>query len=126
GIFAPELGRALRSMKEPGTAYAGDPQPGHMRDYRDLPDDNLPGHDNGGVHINSGIPNRAFYLAASAIGGNAWEQAGRIWYTTLTERLGPTSDFRAVAEATVQVAGEAFSGAEQAAVRKAWQDVGVL
>ena len=59
-----------------------------MDGYVDLPDDNDPSNDNGGVHINSGIPNRAFYLAATALGGYAWEKAGRVWYVTLTERLG--------------------------------------
>src|SRR6185312_6278273 len=39
--------------------------------------------DNGGVHPNSGIPNRAFYLAASALGGFAWEVTGRIWYNAM-------------------------------------------
>ena len=48
-------------MKEPGTAYndptiGKDPQPGHMKNYVKT------SSDNGGVHINSGIPNRAFYL----------------------------------------------------------------
>ena len=43
--------------------------------------------DDGGVHINSGIPNLAFVLAAGAIGGYAWEKAGKIWYTALTDRL---------------------------------------
>ena len=33
--------------------------------------------DNGGVHINSGIPNHAFYLTAVALGGNAYDKAGR-------------------------------------------------
>ena len=42
--------------------------------------------DNGGVHINSGIPNHAFYLAATALGGHAWERAGRIWYDALHDR----------------------------------------
>ena len=69
-------GRALRDMRNPGTAYddprlGKDPQPAHMDDYVDTQDDN------GGVHINSGIPNRAFVLAADAIGGNAWDAAGR-------------------------------------------------
>ena len=71
-------GVALRSMKAPGTAYddpvlGKDPQPGHMNDFVRT------NQDNGGVHINSGIPNRAFYLAATAIGGKAWDQAGQIW-----------------------------------------------
>lgn len=128
GTLIPELGTALRSMKEPGTAYEGDSQPAHMDDYVDLPDDNDPRNDNGGVHINSGIPNHAFYLAATAIGGNAWEKAGRVWYAALTERLESESDFSATAQATVEVAGEMFDtgGAEQMAVEKAWQEVGVL
>src|SRR5262249_52781956 len=127
GILVPQLGKALRSMEAPGTAFQGDPQPAHIRDYKDLPDDNDPRNDNGGVHINSGIPNRAFCLAAKALGGHAWEKAGRIWYVTLTERLQPDSDFQAAAQATVSVAGDLYSsGVEQEAVQKAWQEVGVL
>lgn len=129
GVLGSALqGRALRSMENPGTAFNMDRQPGHMRDYVDLPDDNDPRNDNGGVHINSGIPNRAFYLAASALGGHAWEKAGRIWYTTLTHSLRPDSEFAAAGEATVAVAGELFGegGLEQRAVRAAWQAVGVL
>jgi Zn-dependent metalloprotease len=126
GTLLPELGRALRSMSEPGTAYAGDRQPGHMDQYVDLPDDNDPGNDNGGVHINSGIPNRAFYLAATALGGYAWETAGRVWYATLTERLGTDSEFVEAAQATVEVAGELYSETEQSAVESAWKEVGVL
>ena len=62
-LLAPGVnGVALRSMAAPGTAYddprlGKDPQPGHMRDYVDTTDDN------GGVHINSGIPNKAFHVA---------------------------------------------------------------
>ena len=62
-------------MKAPGSAYddpvlGKDPQPATFADYVQTTGDN------GGVHLNSGIPNRAFYLAATAIGGNAWEGAG--------------------------------------------------
>src|SRR5699024_6933438 len=84
GLLAPRVtGKALRSMKEPGTAYdddvlGKDPQPSTMDGYVNT------GRDNGGVHINSGIPNRAFYLVATALGGNAWERAGQIWYDVLT------------------------------------------
>jgi Zn-dependent metalloprotease len=59
-VWTPQIqGDALRSMKAPGTAYddpliGKDPQPAHMRDYVDTT------KDNGGVHINSGIPNHAF------------------------------------------------------------------
>jgi Zn-dependent metalloprotease len=129
GILGPALeGVGLRSLMEPGTAYQGDRQPGHMDDYLDLPDDNDPKNDNGGVHINSGIPNRAFYLAATAIGGNAWEKAGKVWYTTLTEKLNPRSEFVDTAEATVQVAADLFGSGcgEESAIRHAWEEVGVL
>src|SRR4051812_38581773 len=80
GILVESLGQALRSLKAPGTAFKFDDQPAHMDDYRDLPDDNNPRNDNGGVHINSGIPNKAFYLAAVAINAHAWEKVGPIWF----------------------------------------------
>lgn len=129
GILAPELqGAALRSMSAPGTAHIFDDQPDSMAGFQDLPDDGNPVNDNGGVHINSGIPNRAFHLAATAIGGNAWEKPGQIWYQTLTQHLGANSQFQEAAEATVLVAGELFGdgGDEQQAVRSAWETVGVL
>jgi Zn-dependent metalloprotease len=129
GILGSALkGKALRSMKEPGTANDLDRQAGSMDGYVELPADDDPAHDNGGVHINSGIPNRAFYLAATAIGGQAWEAAGRIWYVTLTAHLEAGSDFRAAADATVAVAGDLFgaASAERQAVSGAWKEVGVL
>ncbi|HKB81411.1 MAG TPA: M4 family metallopeptidase [Thermoanaerobaculia bacterium] len=119
-------GAAIRSMKAPGTAYddpvlGKDPQPAHMRDY-----DNT-NSDNGGVHINSGIPNHAFYLAATLLGGKAWEVAGRIWYVTLTQKLDARAQFRDCAEATWEAAGELFGSgaAPQQAVAQAWKQVGV-
>ncbi len=77
-------------MKAPGTAYdddvlGKDPQPDSMDTYVRT------SADNGGVHINSGIPNRAFYLVASELGGNAWEAPGQIWYGTLTSGSLPPS-----------------------------------
>ena len=125
GIMGPGMGEALRSLKAPGTAFKYDNQPAHMDHYVDLPDDTDPHNDNGGVHVNSGIPNHAFYLAAIAIGGNAWEAAGHIWYRVLTERLHANADFKTAAEATVDVAGQDFPDAQEA-VRRAWQQVGVL
>ena len=123
GILGPALkGIALRSMKAPGTAFEGDLQPANMRDYVRA------ASDNGGVHINSGIPNHAFYLAATAIGGHAWEEAGRIWYETLSDRaVGPSTQFHGFAAATVRSAERMFgSGSDQArAVAEAWAAVGV-
>jgi Zn-dependent metalloprotease len=128
GILVPELGQSLRSMSEPDSSQVATPQPAHMADYVDLPDDGDPRNDNGGVHINSGIPNKAFYLVATALGGNAWEVPGQIWYQTLTQRLGPASQFPDAAQATVEAAGELFGagGSEEQAVQQAWEEVGVL
>ncbi len=121
-------GVALRSMKDPGTAYddaliGKDPQPGHMDDYVHT------FSDNGGVHINSGIPNRAFFLAATSIGGFAWDEAGLVWYETLT---GPfmrrIMQFRAFAWLTVYTAAQLFGPGDHVpeAIYEAWQEVGVL
>ncbi len=119
-------GVALRSMKAPGTAYddpvlGKDPQPANMKDYQDV------SYDDGGVHINSGIPNHAFYVAAVEIGGNAWEKAGQVWYVALRDKLKLASNFQDAANLTVQVAGDLFGVAslEQQAVRKGWAEVGI-
>ncbi|MEO9324267.1 protealysin inhibitor emfourin [Nocardioides sp. C4-1] len=121
GLFKPGVSaRALRDMRAPGTAYddprlGADPQVGHLDDYVDTTDDN------GGVHLNSGIPNRAFQLAAVAIGGRSWEGAGPIWFRALTgDQVGPDTDFAGFAAATVAAAGEHAD-----AVRGAWEQVGV-
>ena len=84
--------------------------------------------DNGGVHTNSGIPNHAFYLVASKIGGYAWEKAGRIWYETLRDpRLRPNTSFRAFALLTVANADRLYGhiSTERQAVTEAWNEVGV-
>jgi Zn-dependent metalloprotease len=99
-----------------------DPQPAHMRNYLHTY------QDNGGVHINSGIPNHAFYLAAVALGGNAWEKAGRIWYDALRDsRLRPNSGFRTFARLTVVNAGRVYgqNSPEQHAIHDSWVGVGV-
>jgi len=119
-------GVALRSMKAPGTAYddpvlGKDPQPGHMNDYVNT------SSDNGGVHINSGIPNRAFYFVANQIGGKAWEKAGQIWYVTLRDKLTSSSNFQTCANQTFMVAGALFGAGslEQQAVKFGWSEVGI-
>lgn len=129
GILGSEMkGVALRSMKEPGTAFEGDRQPGSMRDYVDLPDDNNPRNDHGGVHINSGIPNKAFYLAATRLGEYTWQHAGPIWYDALVNSLRPNSQFKDAAEATIASAAKLYGVGQDAekAVRAAWEEVGVL
>ena len=127
GLFTAEVeGAALRSMSAPGTAYdddvlGKDPQPDHLSGYVETDDDN------GGVHINSGIPNRAFFLAADALGGNAWQRAGQIWYDALALELAPDTTFAQFALATVRAAGTRYgeSSAEADAVRAGWSTVGV-
>jgi len=127
GILGSSLhGKALRSMKEPGTAFEFDDQPAHMDGYKNLPDDNNPRNDRGGVHINSGIPNKAFYLVATNLGGNAWDKAGPIWYNALTTKLKESAQFTDAAEATIAAAAELYDQATETAVREAWQEVGVL
>src|SRR5690606_31303342 len=83
GLLTPRgEGEAARSMRHPGTAYdddvlGRDPQPAHFDDYIQTDEDD------GGVHLNSGIPHRAFVLVADALGGHAWDRAGRIWYDAI-------------------------------------------
>ncbi len=126
-IMGPELyGEALRSMRYPGTAYDNailgtDPQPAHY-------DDRYTGSaDNGGVHINSGIPNRAFYLAATELGDTLI--SARIWYHALNF-LAPDATFLQAADQVADSArilvkaGAAPKGAAQI-VRGAWHAVGV-
>ncbi len=121
-------GKALRSMKAPGTAFddpvlGKDPQPDHMDKYVDT------FADHGGVHINSGIPNRAFYLAATEIGGRAWEKTGRIWYeTTRDPRVTEGTKFADFAAVTIDVAKRlpGIKTAEAKAVADAWAQVGVV
>jgi len=119
-------GVALRSMKAPGTAYndpvlGKDPQPAHMKDYVNTISDN------GGVHINSGIPNHAFYVVATQIGGKAWEKAGQIWYIALRDKLTSNSKFQDCANLTYQTAADLFgaNSLEQQAVLKGWSEVGI-
>ena len=127
GLFTAQVkGVALRSMKEPGTAYndpvlGKDPQPAHMRDYVHTSEDN------GGVHINSGIPNHAFYLMAVAIGGNAWEKTGMIWYRAMRDRFTSSTDFQGAADLTFAAAGELYGDGsqEQQSVKYGWDGVGI-
>ena len=118
-------GDALRSMKEPGKAYdhpifGKDPQPSHMSKYDHRTSDN------GGVHINSGIPNKAFHLTAMGIGGNSWEAPGHIWYESLKAST-ETTEFQEFADRTHSQAGTMYgeNSAEQQAVFAAWKDVGI-
>ncbi|KAF7521720.1 hypothetical protein G7054_g12372 [Neopestalotiopsis clavispora] len=119
-------GVALRSMKDPGTAYddprfGKDPQPANFRDF-----DATDFADNGGVHKYSGIPNRAFYLVATAFGGFSYEKAGQIWWNTMNSGHIPTRcEFRHFAEVTVNQAQKLFGAKGSKIVTDAWSEVGV-
>jgi len=128
GLFTDQVqGTALRSMKAPGTAYdddvlGKDPQPDSMDGYVHT------SADNGGVHLNSGIPNRAFCVVATTLGGNAWEAPGHIWYDTLTGgSLPAAATFSTFAKATAASARELYGAEsrEHDAVRQAWETVKV-
>lgn len=115
--------KAIRSLKDPGSAFnhpilGKDPQPKHMEKFvRTF-------SDNGGVHINSGIPNYAFYNTAINIGGKAWEKAGRIWYETLLDpRLKPNAKFKRFAQLTLVYAKRYDVEKE---VKDAWAKAGIL
>jgi Zn-dependent metalloprotease len=118
-------GAALRSMKAPGTAYddpklGKDPQPATMSQFVHT------SRDNGGVHINSGIPNHAFFLLATQLGGNAWGDAGRLWYETIRDsQLNATASFQEFAQRTAINAGNLFgiSSPQKQAVVNAWDQV---
>lgn len=120
---------AIRSMKEPGAAYVNhpelgnDPQPGHMDNYDDT------NFDNGGVHINSGIPNRAFYLAAYEAGGFAWEKVGQVWYKAMTNKIlvPENASFLQFREATLQESANLFGAGSlvTTAIENAWREVGL-
>ncbi|MFC9441536.1 MULTISPECIES: M4 family metallopeptidase [unclassified Brevibacterium] len=128
GIFTEAVtGKALRSMLEPGTAYddgvlGKDPQPAHMDDFVTTESDN------GGVHLNAGIPNRAFAVAATSLGGPAWETVGPVWYAVLTgPAITTKTDFAEFAALTVAEAAEQFGEGSDVhdAVIEGWTTVGV-
>ena len=118
GIMAPGVGKALRSMKDPGNTavtWSGDDQPQDMGGYVE----------GGDVHTNSGIPNHAFYLAATGIGGNSWEKAARIWYRALS-LINPNTGFAEFAKATIDAANGLGFQPEAQHVESAWRKVQVI
>jgi hypothetical protein len=127
-LLGPDIsGVGLRSLRAPGTAYddgtlGKDPQPSHMDGFVKT------SSDNGGVHINGGIPSHAFYLLATALGGHAWERAGLIWYDAVVSGSTNTRlDFPLFARRTVAAAGRRHGEKSREAeeTRAAWRAVGV-
>lgn len=121
-IVGPTLAPALRSMKDPGHANPHDDQPATMDGYVETAEDN------GGVHTNSGIPNHAFYVVATTLGGNSWEGAGMIWYDAMRDpKIKPNASFADFARGTVRAAQQRFGAQSDqlAAVQKGWEAVKV-
>lgn len=118
----------LRSLEDPnmGGAYdqrdplAGVGQPASVSEYANLPVSRRA--DNGGVHINSGIPNRAAYLIVQALGP---ERAEQIFFRTLTQYLSPDSQFMDAGRATVRAAQDLYDSTAVQDVQNGWGGVGL-
>ena len=103
----------LRSMRDPNSINN---QPARMSQFRNLPADN----DNGGVHINSGIINHAYYLLAEGLqGGIGRADAEKIFYRMLTVYLMKNSNFIDARLAAVRSARDLFSDGSVQAQRTA-------
>lgn len=121
-------GIGLRSMKAPGTAYddkvlGKDMQPANFKNYIETY------QDNGGVHLNSGIPNHAFYLMATRMDDFAWEKAGRIWYETIrNNRLKSNASFKDFATLNIQISQKLYgANSEEYKITQAcWKEVGIF
>ena len=115
---------AMRNLRDPHNGDEPDGygwQPAHMDEYVELDLED----DNGGVHINSGIPNRAAYLVAEDLGR---EKTAQIYYYILEARYlaqrGQFIDCRLAAE---RAARDLFGDGspEVAAVSSAYDAVGI-
>ncbi len=111
----------LRDLRNPANGLEA--QPGRMSEYRNLP--NTEQGDNGGVHVNSGIPNRAAYLTVEGIGRDKTEQ---IYYRALTLYLTASSRFIDARRALIQAAEDihGVDSPEVEAVKAAWDAVEVV
>ncbi len=119
-IVRPGKGIALRDLLHPDNPQVLSQQPAHMNQYVNLGLD----QDNGGVHVNSGIPNRAAALLMEAIGHDKVEQ---IYYRALSTYLVRDSKFIDCRRAVIQAATDLYGdGAEVAAARTAFDQVGIL
>jgi Zn-dependent metalloprotease len=122
GLWKLEGYRALRDMASPGSAHPDDDQPAHMDKFYNGQEDN------GGVHINSGIPNKAFYEFATSIGGNSWEKPLGIWYQAVKDQrlTNPNTNFEEFAAATYEVAKNRHADDTADKLRNSWNSVGIV
>jgi Zn-dependent metalloprotease len=118
--------RAVRDMKNPGKAYVGDLLMGTDRQVDHISKKYTGPKDSGGVHWNSGIPNKAFCHAALKIGGQTWKTLGEVWYETMLQ-LSPTSGFQDLVRINLTIAQSKFGTADARyqAIKSGWQLVGL-
>jgi Zn-dependent metalloprotease len=122
GLWKLQGYKALRDMASPGSAHPDDNQPAHMSNFYKGQEDN------GGVHINSGIPNKAFFEFATRTGGNSWEKPLRIWYQTVKDQrlTNPNTNFEQFATATYDVAKKKYDDDTADLLRDSWNSVGIV
>ncbi len=119
----------LRSLADPSLGL--DPQPVRMTEYQNLP--NTYEGDYGGVHVNSGIPNRAAYLIAAGLTTEGlgtsigMTDTARLYYAALTDYLSAYAQFGDARDALIAAATALWgeSSAQASAVRAAWDAVEV-
>ena len=120
-ITIPQAGIGLRDLLNPGNPQVLSPQPASMAQFRNL----SASQDNGGVHINSGIPNRAAALIMQSIGHEA---TGHIYYRALSSYLNRNSQFGdarlAVEQAAIDIHGD--NSTELQVVQQAFDEVGII
>ncbi|WP_052354175.1 M4 family metallopeptidase [Flectobacillus major] len=115
--------KPLRDLSNPnqgGSSLRDDGfQPATMSQYYTGSEDNY------GVHINSGIPNYAYYRFATAI--NSKEKAEAVYYRTLSKYLTSSSKFIDLRRAVIQSATDLYgtNSAEVTAARNAFDAVGI-
>ena len=119
-ILAPRAGKAVRSLKDPGNTMLTWREDDQIKNYKryTFSDD---------VHKASGIPNHAFYLAASRLGGKSWDRLGAVWFKGFN-KLRARATFLDAAHATMDVAAALHGKGSQThqAVKAGWKTVNVL
>ncbi|WP_394850797.1 M4 family metallopeptidase [Pendulispora brunnea] len=124
-------GKPFRDLVHPGDPTLDLPQPAHLSKFLNTT------QDNGGVHINSGIPNNAFYLMTkggtndvsniNVAYGIGWDKAAQLWYRTQTKYLTSSANFSQLANGTLQSATDLkFSQNQKNIIECAWIAVGVI
>ncbi|MFL0268932.1 cell wall-binding repeat-containing protein [Candidatus Clostridium radicumherbarum] len=119
-VYTPNIpGDSVRSLANPTL----DGQPDNMSHYITSAD--TTDEDNGGVHINSGIPNKAAYNIASLIG---MDKTAKIYYRALTNYMSTYTDFEGAKDCLVLAAADLYgqNSTEVTAINTAFTNVGVI